>query len=335
MLNFLFIFIISFSFNINAKILSKDKTYTVVKGDTLWDITESFLNDPFLWVDVWKNNPHITNPHLIYPGDVININYSASGDVYFSLRRKNKRLYRVKGKKDYKRLENKIDSRFDSSGFLRNKENSNSYKKEIEVFPKTICISSKDDFKGVIYKTLKEPYYTKSGSTVHIVEKSPKKKCIPGTMYDVIRKDKSMFYNILATVTVLGPSKKENICKAEVSMYYNGKINKGLDLIDSIDAKNIPSYQIRKTVIGKTYSPFKKFLNTGDSVFLNSKNIDSLKLGTLIYLYKIKDPLSKNARDPYPLAEAKVFHKSKKCVTAVITYAARPAPSKSPFTTRF
>ncbi|MEW6327740.1 MAG: LysM domain-containing protein [Thermodesulfobacteriota bacterium] len=42
--------------------------YTVQPGDTLWGITSRFFHDPWLWPNLWKNNPHITNPHLVFPG---------------------------------------------------------------------------------------------------------------------------------------------------------------------------------------------------------------------------------------------------------------------------
>jgi hypothetical protein len=46
-------------------------TYTVKPGDTLWDLSGRFLNNPWYWPKVWSYNPEISNPHWIYPGNVV------------------------------------------------------------------------------------------------------------------------------------------------------------------------------------------------------------------------------------------------------------------------
>ena len=56
------------------------KTYTVEKGDTLWDISTVFLDQPWLWPKLWRLNPEISNPHLIYPGDVLTLVYDEQGE---------------------------------------------------------------------------------------------------------------------------------------------------------------------------------------------------------------------------------------------------------------
>jgi hypothetical protein len=42
-----------------------------VRGDTLWDISDSYLGTPWVWPSIWEDNPEVPNPHRIYPGDRI------------------------------------------------------------------------------------------------------------------------------------------------------------------------------------------------------------------------------------------------------------------------
>ena len=51
--------------------ITGERVYLVEEGDTLWDICDTFFDDPHFWPTLWAFNPQITNPHWIYPGDYL------------------------------------------------------------------------------------------------------------------------------------------------------------------------------------------------------------------------------------------------------------------------
>jgi LysM repeat protein len=70
MLIFSFFFVFS---GLAEETKESEGVHTVKKGETLWEISTEFLKDPFQWPKLWEMNPHIANPHWIYPGQSIHL----------------------------------------------------------------------------------------------------------------------------------------------------------------------------------------------------------------------------------------------------------------------
>ena len=45
------------------------EVYSIERGDTLWDLSNQFYSDPYLWPQLWERNRYILDAHWIYPGD--------------------------------------------------------------------------------------------------------------------------------------------------------------------------------------------------------------------------------------------------------------------------
>jgi hypothetical protein len=60
--------------------------HLVRRGDTLWDLCDTYYGNPWQWPRLWSYNPQIANPHWIYPGDQVRMQPGdGSGSIYEKL----------------------------------------------------------------------------------------------------------------------------------------------------------------------------------------------------------------------------------------------------------
>ncbi|MBW2604064.1 MAG: LysM peptidoglycan-binding domain-containing protein [Deltaproteobacteria bacterium] len=136
--------------------------YTVQKGDTLWDLSTQFSDNPWLWPNLWSENSQISNPHWIYPGERIRLFHVKGVDTFI---KKNVEESQLKEPEPTKETLYYYYSPIESIGFI-----------------KTQAITPK----GTIFKVKDDKKLVGVGDTVYI-RPNVDNPLQPGTKYTVYR----------------------------------------------------------------------------------------------------------------------------------------------------
>lgn len=232
----------------SADVVIKNRhQYVVKEGDTLWDLSNRFLAKPWYWKEIWKENPNITNPDLIYPNDVISVE-KIDGKDYITVNRNS----------------NLNEYQLDSTMTTVQVSDSD----RVEVLPDSIPLVSRDKIKnyysnniitavsdaarsGYILKTANGALISGQGDEVYVVYDNIK----PGQIFDVYSQMKEYKDNEL----VLG--------------YEIVKIGEGL--VTAVSDKNVGLMKILSTQSGvrAKYKIMEKHKEDSPNLF-PSKPID-------------------------------------------------------------
>ncbi len=326
--------------NIWEEWLSKNysEVYVIQKGDTLWDISDKFLDSPWYWPKIWEMNLYITNPHWIYPGNELKFSYSGKTGPTITVVPKRKR-----SGVDYSVLEReKPASLFDENDFYKSRYRelmASNNTGSVPIFTGGyVCLGEAPTFYGLLESSSKGTNMFSEEDTVDIfMEKMA--TCEKGARYAAVEVTDTHVYKINGILEIQDKAFKQGHCVAKVLEIY-GLVKRKMQLIKVPEFDTNPK-NVSATLIADITSmePYKKELSSeNDRICVKFRNnVAAPEPGSMVYFYEIKDPEDGKEVDPYVLAAGQIIHTNKGYATVLVVASekARAITKKTIVTTRF
>lgn len=274
--------------------------HVVQRGESLWKITEKYLNDPYKWVEIWKINPEVKDPHWIYPGRKVRVpagvgRKEESAKITEEIKPEIKQLViwekdpvlvSIEGEKKVKRYVIDIEQIDRLDYYTTNQINTN------------FALLRTDD--NVILGSTGRKYFIDGGS-VHGIEIGKKFKVVKSPRVLKDNETGNMYGYIYPVAGVIEISEVYPQISAGYIIESYREINQG-DIIVPIERITYPEVVIKKSnvflegkIIGIADSHV--FVQNRDFVFIDRGSKDGLEKGDILKIEKVIPNIKENLKD--------------------------------------
>ncbi len=263
------------------------KIHIVKRGDTLWDLAKTYLNNSYLWPQIWEKNSYITNPHWIYPGDPILIEKPAvigaknkkkvtKTKVVENKPAKNTMTYhKPNGIEILKRTIRHEKEAKKEELLIHKRKNKIYYGSKREFFGTGFITKRKVNFSAFIIGAEDEDHerYLGEGEIVYL-NKGTNDNVLPGTKFEIVRNTGKVF-NPINKKFVGYYYKQIGILKVIISHDTNSIARIEYSATAAFIGDGLINYQPKKPLEGKKNYKMTRFMEdtgkaTGNVVFIEN-----------------------------------------------------------------
>ena len=316
--------------------------YVVAPGDTLWEIAQAFLGNPYYWPRLWSINDYITNPHWIYPGNRIVFRMGSLIEPPSIELETDRDGFEVEGL-DFAEVEVECgpDIRFSHTleadkyiapAFLRSRKN-------LEIFGEISKarvpgeMLSEDD---LVYVKVEDPDAYECGDIVSVFRQVQKK-----VRHPKIRRQKyGNMYRVLGELKVVhkyGDYLSATVRESYQEMNRGDLVGPAMPIVVELEV-GPPSGDLEGQVVA--HMSQERVLSTiGETVFIDRGRADGVRVGNTFYVVSRQDEVVDTKRPdpsmpPSVIGRLVVVRVDDYSATAVITDASRSIPVGSEILTR-
>ena len=285
---------------------SSSSQYVIQPGDTLWELSQAFLGDPEYWPKLWSINEYITNPHWIYPGNIIGFTPGTTIDPpQIDILTGQQQEGYVVDSVEYETIESTCgpDIAFDFKqptgtflvpGFIETDENLEVLG-TVEASPHNQSFMVEND---KIYLKLQDPELYSCGDIVTIFRKVKKRVHHPDSYF----KKYGSMYLIVGDAKVVhqyGNYVVAEIRTSQAEIQRGDMVTSPTPTVVQVDI-DVPKGSLQGVIIDQL-SQNHSFSSERDTVFIDRGADDGVKVGDSFYIITQHDPYVSEMKEDYSL----------------------------------